>query len=84
MTFITNCGIALNLLCPLDCDFRLGLCLLYRMYSILEMKLDFTYDMVDEYPMGNYSLMDIVNLKQLHNLFSTYSVYGKGTKHVIG
>ncbi len=27
------------------------------------------YDMVDEIPMGNQSLTDIMNLKQHHNLF---------------
>ncbi len=27
------------------------------------------YDMVDEFPMGNYSLTDIINLKQLIRLF---------------
>ena len=26
------------------------------------------YDILDEFPMGNQSLMDIINLKQLHNL----------------
>ncbi len=27
--------------------------------------------MVDEFPMGNHSLTDIINLKQLHNLLCT-------------
>ena len=29
----TDCGIALDLLCPLDCDFPLGIQLPYHMYD---------------------------------------------------
>ena len=49
----TDCGFALDLLCPLDCDFPLGIHLPYHMYDRLS--LDLTYDMEDEYPQGNQS-----------------------------
>ncbi len=31
------------------------------------------YDMEDEYPLENHSLMDIMNLKLLHKLLYVYS-----------
>ena len=36
---------------------------------IVEMKLDLTYDMGDEYPLGNLTdiITDIINLKQPYN-----------------
>ena len=63
--FTTDCGVALDLLCQLDCDFPLGIHVPYPGNTVT----DHTYDMVDEFPMGIHSLMDIVNLKQFHNLF---------------
>ncbi len=40
--------------------------------GIAAMITDHTYDMVDEFQMGNHSLRDIINLKQFHNLFLTF------------
>ena len=34
---ITDCGIAFDLLCPLDCDFPLGIRLPYNMYDRLSL-----------------------------------------------
>ncbi len=36
--------------------------------ALWKCKLDLTYDMEDEYPLENQSLIDIINLKQLHDL----------------
>ena len=56
---ITGCGVALDLLCLLDCDFPWGIHIL-------------TYAMEDEYPLGTQSLIDIINLKPLNDLFITF------------
>ncbi len=41
--------------------------------SISYVRSNHTYDMVDEFPIGNQSLTNIINLKQLHRLFFTFS-----------
>ncbi len=37
----------------------------------MQMITNHIYDMVDSFPMENQGLTDIINLKQLHNQFST-------------
>ncbi len=63
--YLTDCGVALDLLCPLDCDFPLGIH--PSRHGFISRML---YDMIDEFQMGNHSLTDIINLKQFHNLLS--------------
>ena len=43
------------------------------------MKLDLTYDMEDEYPLGNHSLTDIINLKRLSRLLKVKSKWKNAT-----
>ncbi len=44
------------------------------MYEIIAaLIIDHTYDKVDEFPKGDQSVADIINLKQLHNLLNELS-----------
>ena len=47
------------------------------------MKIDHTYDIVDDFPMENQSLTDIINLKQLHNLFNVVLLESKDLGHFV-